>query len=162
MRSREAAAVDGAGETKTFFHVIFPEMRPINMIVLVMVAASVTLLPAFLGLAGQRINRRGRRHVQVDEDAAVSERWMRWGGHVSRHAWGYVVGGTALLLVLTAPVLALRLGFPDEGSLPQSRTERLAYDLVAEGFGPGINGPLVIAVDISEDAAVVDPRRLQG
>ena len=130
-----------------------------SVIVLVMVAASVTLLPAFLGLAGQRINRRGRRHVQVDEDAAVSERWMRWGGHVSRHAWGYVVGGTALLLVLTAPVLALRLGFPDEGSLPQSRTERLAYDLVAEGFGPGINGPLVIAVDISEDAAVVDPLR---
>ncbi len=53
----------------------------------------------------------------------------------------------------------MRLGFPDEGSLPPSRTERLAYDLVADGFGPGINGPLMIAVDISEDPSVVEPLR---
>ena len=54
-------------------------------------------------------------------------------------------------------MLSLRLGFPDEGTLHESRTERRAYDLVAEGFGPGINGPLLIAVDISEDATVVEP-----
>ena len=52
-----------------------------------------------------------------------------------------------LLLRSTAPVLALRLGFPDEGALPESSTERRAYDLVAEGFGPGVNGPLLIAVE---------------
>ena len=56
-------------------------------------------------------------------------------------------------------MLALRLGTPDEGSLPPSRTERRAYDLVAEGFGPGINGPLVIAVDISEDPSNVEALR---
>ena len=50
---------------------------------------------------------------------------------------GFVLGGTALLLALTAPVLSLRLGFPDEGTLPDSRTERRSYDLVAQGFGPG-------------------------
>lgn len=54
-------------------------------------------------------------------------------------------------------VLDLHLGFPDEGTLPESRTERRAYDLVAEGFGPGINGPLVVAIDISEDSSVVEP-----
>jgi RND superfamily putative drug exporter len=56
-------------------------------------------------------------------------------------------------------VLALRLGTPDEGSLPPSRTERRAFDLVAEGFGPGINGPLVVAVDISEDPSNVEAVR---
>ena len=55
------------------------------------------------------------------------------------------------MLALAAPVLALNLGFPDDGTKPESRTERRAYDLIAEGFGPGANGPLVIAVDISQD-----------
>ena len=62
-----------------------------------------------------------------------------------------------VLLALAAPLLALRVGTPDDGALPQHRTERRAYDLVAEGFGPGANGPLVVAVDISRDPGVVDP-----
>ncbi len=62
-----------------------------------------------------------------------------------------------MLVALTLPVLALQLGFPDEGTQPESRTERRAYDLVAEGFGPGVNGPLVVAVDIAEDETVVEP-----
>ncbi len=130
-----------------------------SIIILVMVLASVTLLPAFLGLAGQRINRRTHRGVALPGDHHVSARWLRWGGHVSRHAWTYLVTTTVLLLALAAPVLAIRLGFPDEGSLPPSRSERLAYDLAAKGFGPGINGPLLIAVDISGDAGVVAPLR---
>ena len=89
----------------------------------------------------------------------MSRRWLHWGTHVSRHAWAYTIGTTALLLLLTAPVLALRLGFPDEGSLPPSRTERAAYDLVAQGFGPGINGPLVVVVDTAGDTGVLDPLR---
>jgi RND superfamily putative drug exporter len=67
------------------------------------------------------------------------------------------VGVTVLLLALAAPVLALRPGIPDDGALPQSRTERQAYDLVAQGFGPGSNGPVVVAVDIAEDPTVVGP-----
>ncbi|MDJ0767939.1 MAG: MMPL family transporter [Ilumatobacter sp.] len=127
-----------------------------SVIVLLMVIASVTLLPAFLGLAGHWINRIGI-HRRGSVASSASPRWERWGAHVSKHAWPYAIGVTLLLVGLTAPVLALRLGFPDEGTLPESRTERRAYDLVAEGFGPGINGPLVIAVDISEDASVVEP-----
>jgi RND superfamily putative drug exporter len=68
---------------------------------------------------------------------------------------------TVLLLVLAAPVFALRLGFPDEGTYPDARTERRAYDLVADGFGPGLNGPLVVAVDLAPadggSATVVTP-----
>lgn len=132
------------------------------VIVAIMVITSVTLLPAFLGLAGTWINRLGvHRRASANGSAVatqqVSPGWERWGRHVSTHAWPYAIGVTAVLLALTAPVLALRLGNPDQGTLPETRTERRAYDLVAEGFGPGINGPLVIAVDISEDPSVVEP-----
>ena len=128
-----------------------------SFIVLIMMVASVTLLPAFLGLAGHWINRLGLRRSEARDGRTVGSGWQRWGEHVSKNAWSYAIGVTIFLLALTAPVLGLRLGLPDEGTLPESRTERRAYDLVAEGFGPGINGPLVIAVDISEDPSVVEP-----
>ena len=130
-----------------------------SLIVLLMVLAAVTLLPAFLGLAGPWINRIGihRRHVGASvDDSGAGAGWTRWGRHVSGHAWRYAIGATVVLLALTAPVLSLRLGFPDEGTQPTSRTERRAYDLVAEGFGPGVNGPLLVAVDFGSDPMVVD------
>ncbi len=117
----------------------------ISAMVLVMVLASVTLLPALLGLAGHRIN--GRRRTPH----RPSTGWYRWGAHVTRNATAYLVGGAVLMIALAAPVFALNLGFPDDGTKPESRTERRAYDLIADGFGPGANGPLVIAVDISRD-----------
>ena len=129
-----------------------------SIIVAMMVVASVTLLPAFLGLSGHWINRLGihRRH---GIGGGVGSGWQRWGRHVTGHAWPYAIGVTVLLLALSAPVLALRLGFPDEGTLPESRTERVAYDMIADGFGPGLNGPLVVAVDLAADgdASVVAP-----
>ncbi len=142
----------------------------ISITVLVMVSASVTLLPAFLGLAGHRINRYGLHFSRGSKATVAAEAqsvgrddvdggWSRWGGHVSKHPWPYLVGVSALLLLLAAPALSIRLGFPDEGSLPETRTQRRAYDLVAAGFGPGINGPLIVAVDISSDASVVEPLR---
>ena len=128
-----------------------------SVTVAIMVIASVTLLPAFLGLAGHWINRLGLRRNRPDDGRTVGARWQRWGEHVSANAWAYAVGVTVVLLALTAPVLDLRLGFPDDGTLPESRTERRAYDLVADGFGPGSNGPFVIAVDMADDASVVEP-----
>ncbi len=132
----------------------------ISLVVLIMVAASITLLPAFLGLLGTRINRFGlpspRRSHRAERRAARGTGWQRWGAHVTKHAVPYALGATAMLLALAAPVLALELGVPDQGTLPESRTERRAYDLVADGFGRGTNGPLVIAVDISRDGTVID------
>ncbi len=126
----------------------------ISVVVLIMVCVSVTLLPALLSLAGHRINRRKRRPEQY---APVSPGWSRWIGHVTRNPWPYAAGVTVLLLALSAPVVALRAGIPDDGALPQGRTERQAYDLIAQGFGPGSNGPVVVAIDIAGDPTVVDP-----
>lgn len=124
------------------------------LVVLIMVIASLTLLPAFLGLAGPRVNRFGPGR-SVAPRTASGARWHRWIGHVNRHPASYAIVAAGLLLAAAAPVLALRVGIPD-GALPSSRTERRAYDLVAEGFGPGTNGPLVIAVDPAGDPAVPD------
>jgi RND superfamily putative drug exporter len=125
-----------------------------SLIVAIMVVASVTLLPAFLSRCGTWINRLGLHAGRADSSTSVG--WTRWGRHVSRHAWPYAIGATALLLSLAAPVLALELGFPDEGTQPETRTERRAYDLVADGFGPGSNGPLVIAVDTADNPAILE------
>lgn len=122
-----------------------------SLVVLVMVLAALTLLPALLGLAGQRITRRRARRT-----SGATQRWTRWGAHVTRHPVVYLVAGTALLLALAAPVTALRLGMPDEGNYPQERTERRAYDLVADGFGPGAISPLVIAVDPAGDTGAAE------
>ncbi|WP_406170395.1 MMPL family transporter [Streptomyces sp. NBC_00996] len=142
----------------------------VSIVVLTMVLASVTLLPAFLGAAGPRLARAGRigRALQTRKLGRLARRrdpaagaahaagWRRWIGHVSQHPVPYAVGAAGLLLTATLPVLGLRVGLPDDGSLPQSRTERRAYDLVAEGFGPGTNGPLVIAADPTGDPGVLD------
>ncbi|MEZ5410199.1 MAG: MMPL family transporter [Acidimicrobiales bacterium] len=128
------------------------------VIVALMVTSSVTLLPALLGLVGPWINRLGLHRSGHRVNAGPTPGWRRWGRHLGRHPWVYTVGVTAVLVALTAPVLSLRLGFPDDGTAPGSRTERRAYDLAAGGFGPGVNGPLVIAVDLGgDDVAVVEP-----
>lgn len=142
----------------------------VSIVVLIMVLASVTLLPAFLGAAGARLARAGRigRALRSGKPGRITRRrdpaagaahaagWSRWIGHVSRHPVPYAVGAAGLLLTATLPVLGLRVGLPDDGSLPHSRTERRAYDLVAEGFGPGTNGPLVIAADPAGDLEALD------
>jgi len=128
------------------------------VIVALMVLSSVTLLPALLGLCGPWINRLGLHRSGHRVPVGATPGWRRWARHVGRHPWVYTLGVTVVLLALTAPVLSLRLGFPDEGTAPESRTERRAYDLATGGFGPGVNGPLVIAVDLGGgDAGVVEP-----
>ncbi|MFN8023042.1 MAG: MMPL family transporter [Acidimicrobiales bacterium] len=128
----------------------------ISLVVLVMVIASITLLPALLALLGHRIDRWRLIRHRAGHDPSVG-RWTRWGHHVTRHSVAYGLGATAVLLAMSAPVLALRLGVPDDGTLPESRTERRAYDLVAGAFGPGTNGPLLVAADIADDPSAVEP-----
>ena len=127
----------------------------VSAIVLLVVAVSLTLLPALHGLAGRRVT--GRR--PVSRGTGSVDRWRRWARHVTRHPKVYAAGGTAALLLLAAPALSMRLGIPDDGALAPDRTERRAYDLVAEGFGAGVNGPLVVAVDLTDDPSVVEPLR---
>ena len=164
-----------------------------SLTVLMTMAASVTLLPAFLGFAGDRIERTrvrgivaaalvavalvglGLKRFEITWSAALAVvvllvgryvpflhrelpprrvkpmretvpfRWSRW---VQRHPGISLVTGTGVLVLLALPVLGLRLGFADEGNYPTDTTTRRAYDLLAEGFGPGFNGPLTLVAAV--------------
>ncbi|MFW3172980.1 MMPL family transporter [Geodermatophilus sp. CPCC 206100] len=119
--------------------------------VLVTMLAAVTLLPAVLGFVGARIDRvRFGRRRAGDGSGAGAARWAR---AVQRRPGVWVVAALGALVVLALPVLDLRLGFSDAGTQPESSSARQAYDLLAEGFGPGGNGPLVVVVDAPEDVA---------
>jgi len=114
------------------------------------VAVAVTLLPAILRLLGPRIDRlrvpglRARDDSEAAREASFSGRWGRF---VTRHAWPAAMLGIVFMLVLALPALGARLGSSDAGTNPESTTTRKAYDLLVAGFGPGFNGPLLIAVD---------------
>ena len=77
----------------------------------------------------------------------------RWSHAVQRRPWTAAIAATALLLALAAPALGMRLGFPDAGNDPPDTMTRQAYDLNTEGFGPGTNGPLVIAAELPDPDA---------
>ncbi|HEV3128232.1 MAG TPA: MMPL family transporter, partial [Solirubrobacteraceae bacterium] len=114
-------------------------------VVLVM-AASLTLLPALLRLAGRRIGEAGRASTErVRQRPAV---WARWVGAIQRRPVLAAVASTAIMLTLAAPALGLRLGASDAGNDPANHTTRKAYDLIAQGFGKGFNGPLQVAVKL--------------
>jgi RND superfamily putative drug exporter len=102
--------------------------------------ASLTLLPALLGVLGPRIERKVRRRAE-------GERWRRWSALVQRRPWPALVVSVAALLALSIPALDMRLGFADAGSDAPSTTSRQAYDLLAEGFGPGFSGPLIVVAE---------------
>ncbi len=77
----------------------------------------------------------------------------RWSRVIQRRPWLWLLIGGGVLVVLSLPVLGLRMGFSDEGNYPTETTTRRAYDLIAEGFGPGFNGPFLLAVEVDEPAA---------
>ena len=83
----------------------------------------------------------------------------RWSRVIQHHPWAAAITGTVILVVLALPFLGLRMGFSDEGNYPEDTTTRKAYDLVAEGFGPGFNGQLIMATEIP---AGTDPATLEA
>ena len=115
--------------------------------VLIVMTASMTLLPAALGFAGHNIDRFGVRR-SASTAASGPKLWARWSRQVQHRPW--IAGGAALLVLATLalPFLSLRLAYSDAGDDPASYTTRQAYDLLADGFGPGANGPLIIAVKV--------------
>src|SRR5207247_6393682 len=100
------------------------------------VVAAVTLLPAFLGFAGNAIDKLSVHRERKPTDAAADTQnmWSRWGHEVERHPWRYFVGAATVLILLAVPLFSMKLGFPDDGTAPTSETRRQAYDLLAEGF----------------------------
>lgn len=120
--------------------------------VLTVMLASLTLLPALLGFAGRAIDRLRVPGLHRDESGHRRTFWFRWSRQVQRHPIVAVVTGGVVLLTLGVPALSMRLGIADAGHDPPSRTTRRAYDLLAEGFGAGFNGPLVLAAEMPDRA----------
>ena len=123
--------------------------------VLVVMLASVTLLPALLAWLGPNVDRwripfLGR---QLRAEGNGESPALRWSHMVQRRPWPFAIAGTVLLLALAAPALDMRLGFPDSGNDAPDTMTRQAYDLNTEGFGAGTNGPLVIAAELPEPSA---------
>ncbi|HET7120152.1 MAG TPA: MMPL family transporter [Solirubrobacterales bacterium] len=119
--------------------------------VLFTMIAALTLLPALLAIAGNWVNRLrlpflGKGARSIDENSW----WFRWSARIQRHPWIAALASGALLLALCIPTLSLRLGTNDAGTDPAGTTTREAYDLLAEGFGPGFNGPFVIVAALPE------------
>ncbi|MFE2937807.1 MMPL family transporter [Streptomyces sp. NPDC059255] len=136
--------------------------------VITAVLGALTLVPALLGLAGRRIDRyRVRRPVAEgvsDPGFVRAERhggstrvptgtgggWHRYAQRVEHRPWWFLLGGVVIVGVLAIPLFSIRLGHIDDGADPTSFTDRRAYDLISEGFGPGANGPLTLVVDQSK------------
>ena len=130
----------------------------VALVVVVSMAAAVTLLPGLLGLAGSRIDRLSihrKSHVAKPADQTVAGRWSH---HVGSHPVRYAIIGLAALCAIAIPALGMRIGVPDDGNAPTRTTQRIAFDELAAGFGPGFNGPILVVVELptSGDQAVVE------
>lgn len=130
-----------------------------SLSVLTSVAIAVTLLPAVLALLGHKVDRLKIPFIKTPDDSlAAAQKTVvaRWGRFVTSHAWVFLIVPLAVMLLFAAPIAGVQLGAADAGTAPKSTTQRIAYDWLAEGFGPGFNGPLIVAVDTKGDLAVAD------
>jgi RND superfamily putative drug exporter len=118
--------------------------------VVLVLAASLTLLPALLRVSGRRIGETVRGQTGPEADGERPGFWLRWVQRVQRRPAMTAIAATALMLVLAAPALGLRLASSDASNDPASQTTHKAYDLLAKGFGRGVNGPLQLAVALPQ------------
>jgi RND superfamily putative drug exporter len=126
--------------------------------VVVAVLAALTLMPALVATAGPHIN--SLRVRQPPSDAGSKQgAWAKWAADIAKHPAIAGLAALAILLPLTIPLLSLSLGQEDVAALSTSTTARRAYDLISANFGPGVNGPLIVAVTLGSPAqSATDPR----
>ncbi|RZB16525.1 MMPL family transporter [Streptomyces sp. F001] len=132
-----------------------------SLTVVLTVAASVTLLPALLSLIGIRaLSRRERRRLAEHgpEPELPTGFAARWSAFVERHPKKLGALALGVVTLLALPTLSLHLGTSDQGNNPETTTTRQAYDLLADGFGPGVNGPLTLVTEVygAEDRLALD------
>ncbi|MEU8223386.1 MMPL family transporter [Kribbella sp. NPDC048915] len=133
----------------------------VTLTVLMTMLAAITLLPALLTLFGKRIERSVRKHA-AKQRRTSGDGWRRLASAVQRRPWLPLILGVVALLALSLPALDMRLGFADAGTDNPEKTSRKAYDLLAEGFGPGFNGPLVVVSEGNQAAAQALGQTLAG
>ena len=126
--------------------------------VAIAVLVAVTLLPALLGFAGPTIDRLRVPGLRSRTGGAEEGPTLgaRWAARVTHHKIPSLVGGILVMALLAAPAASMRLGLPDDGVQPESSTQRRAYDLLAEGFGPGFNGPFLLATKVPAGKSLDD------
>jgi RND superfamily putative drug exporter len=110
------------------------------------VVSALTILPIMMGALARWLKPKKPEHVRP------SRTFGRWGEIVTARPWLSIAAGVAVLLVFAFPVTQMRLGQPDDGNQPDSKTQRIAYDLQSEAFGAGSNGPFLLAVDTPKSA----------
>lgn len=133
------------------FGAIINESLPI---LFVGIAATIVVMLASIAIKSLRqpIKHRAKKAKELTF-------WYRWSRFIQRRPWTAAISATAVLLVLSAPLLSIRLGFGDTGNDPKDTTVRKAYDLIADGFGAGFNGPLYVTV---QGDAAAKPEILQA
>jgi RND superfamily putative drug exporter len=129
----------------------------VAIVVVVAMLAAVTLLPGLLGMAGTKIDKLSihrKKHTAKPANATFSGRWAH---HVGSHPKRYALASLVALIALAVPAMSMRIGMPDDGTAAKDHTERKAYDYLADGFGKGFNGPLLVVLDMptAEDHAAV-------
>ena len=148
------------------------------IVVAITMAAALTLVPAFLGVARGNIRSLGDRirarksgltgQEQAAQSAAATHEkhehsaFARWGRKVSDRPWPWAVISVAVLVVLSVPLFSMTLGQPDNGTNPTSDSSRRAYDLLTGGFGAGVNGPLAVVVELPKQASSASQSLLTG
>lgn len=119
-----------------------------SIVVLFAAATALTLLPAILTLLGDRIDSLripGRRRTPKPHDETS---WWRLAHRIAARPWPYLVGSTLVLLLIASPALSMKSGFPDAGGDNPNSTQRKAYDLLSDGFGPGYNAPMMVVANL--------------
>ncbi|MFF3454716.1 MMPL family transporter [Streptomyces sp. NPDC002730] len=128
--------------------------------VVIAVLIALTLIPALLGFAGKQVlGRKARKGRPAGDKPNMGTRWARF---VIRRPVAVLLVGVVGLGAMAVPAASLEMGLPDDGAQPVSTTQRKAYDLLSDGFGPGFNGPLLVVVDGDKAAADRTVKEIEG
>jgi RND superfamily putative drug exporter len=139
------------------------------IVVALTMLAALTLVPAFMGVSRENVRSLGARfrarraglsaQEQAVQTAAATHdqhehsAFARWGKKVSDQPWPWAIVSVLILVVLSIPLFSITLGQPDNGTNPTSESNRQAYDLISQGFGVGVNGPLVVVVKLPKESS---------